>query len=123
MIVTHSLTGERGTSLSSLRMRTSNPATVSFSNHSESVEMEDVAHDYVTLPALKSGVRVLFRGLFWLKVLIVLLFTRVLVGGLLLSALQGWGWENLVFEDLGVARSALDTITGHCGYATVEGGL
>ena len=89
MIVTHSLTRERGTSVSSLRMRSSNPNTVSFSNHSESVEVGDVSHDYVTLPALESGVRRLFRGLCWLKVLLILSFTSLLIGGLSLSALQG----------------------------------
>ena len=82
MIVTHSLTGERGTSVSSLRMRNSNPATVSFSNHSESVEVGDVAHSYVTHPAFEFGVRGLFRGLCWLKVLLVLFFTILIVRGL-----------------------------------------
>ena len=74
---------------------------MSFSNHSESVEVGDVAHSYVTLPALKSGGRGLFRGLCWPKVLLVLFFTSLLVGGLSLSALQGWDWDDVVFEDLG----------------------
>ena len=67
MIVTHSLTGERRTSVSSLRMRNTNPNTVSFSDHTNSVEVGDVSHNYVTLPALESGVSKLFRGLWWSK--------------------------------------------------------
>ena len=61
-----------------------------FFNHSESMEVGHVAHSYVTLPALESGVRGLFRGLYWLNVLLVLFFTGLLVGELSLSALQGW---------------------------------
>ena len=109
----HSLTDKReqGTSVSSLRMRNSNPATVSFSNHSESVEVGDVTNGYITLPALESGVTKLFRGLWWLKVLLILFFTSLLIRGLSLSALQGWDWDDMAFEDIGAARSALETIT------------
>ena len=97
--------------MSSLRMRSSNPNTVSFSNHSESIEVGDVSHNYVTLPALESGMSKLFRGLWWLKVLLILFFTGLLIGGLALPALQGWDWDNEEFEDISAARSALETIT------------
>ena len=60
MIVTHSLTRERRTSVSSLRMRGSNPNTVGFSNHPDLAELGEVSHEYVTLPVLKYGVNKLF---------------------------------------------------------------
>ena len=63
MIVTHSLTREIRTSVSSLRMRGSNPNTVSFSDHPDSMEVGDVSHEYVTLPVLKYDVNKLFQGL------------------------------------------------------------
>ena len=60
MIVTHSLTRERLTSVSSLRMRGSNLNTVSFFDHSDFVEVGDVSHNYLTLPVLESGMNKLF---------------------------------------------------------------
>ena len=111
MIVTHSLTRERRTSVSSLRMRGSNPNTVSFSDHSDSVEVGDVSHNYVTLPVLESGVSKLFRGLWWLKLLLILCVTGLLIGGLVQPTLQGLDWDNEEFEDISESRSALEAIT------------
>ena len=111
MIVTHSLTRERRTSVSSLRMRGSNPNTVSFFNHSDSVEVGDISHNYVTLLVLESGMNKLFRGLWWLKLLLVLCVTGLLLGGLILPTLQGLDWDNEEFEDIIEPRSALEAIT------------
>ena len=114
MIVTHSLTRERRTSVSSLRMRNSNPNTVSFSDHTDSVEVGDVSHNYVTLPALESGVNKLFHGLWWLKLLLVLCVSGLLIGGFLLPTLQGLDWDEEEFEDISEPRSALEAIKSKC---------
>ena len=111
MIVTHSLTGERRTSVSSLRMRNTNPNTVSFSDHTDSVEVGDVSHNYVTLPALESGVNKLFRGLWWLKLLLVLCVAGLFVGGFLLPTLQGLDLDEEEFEDISEPRKVLEDIT------------
>ena len=110
MLFTHSLTGERE---AALRMRMVNPASVKYSNSTEALEMEGVIYDHRTLAASNSvsGKGGLFRGLLWLKTLLVLFFTGLVLGGLLISVLQGGVWETIELEDLDRARSALETIT------------
>ena len=97
MIVTHSLTRERRMSVSSLRLRNTNPNTVNFSDHTDSVEVGDVSHNYVTLLALESGVNKLFRGLWWPKLLLVLCVAGQFIGGFLLPTLQGLDWDEAEF--------------------------
>ena len=106
MLFTHSLTGERE---AALRMRTVNPASVKFSNSTETLEMEGVSYDHMTLLTLNSdsGMGGLFRGLLWLKTMFVLFLTGLVLNGLLISVLQGGVWETIELEDLEKARSVL----------------
>ena len=81
------------------------------SDTESSVELDDVTQDLTVLisrPKLKD----LFKGLFWIKSLLLLFLTVLFIGGCTLSVLQSWGWEELLYQDISQARGTLEIIQG-----------
>ena len=81
------------------------------SNTESSVEQDDITQD-LTVSISKPKLKDLFKGLFWIKLLLLLFLTVLFIGGCTLSVLQSWGWEELLYQDISQARGTLEIIQG-----------
>ena len=76
-----------------------------------SIEIDDVTQD-LTISISKPKLKDLFKGLFWIKSLLLLFLTILFIGGCTLSVLQSWGWEELLYQDVSQPRGTLEIIQG-----------
>ena len=80
------------------------------SDTESSIEIDDVTQD-LTISITKPKLKDLFKGLFWIKSVILLFLTILFVSGCTLSVLQSWGWEEL-YQNISQARGTFEGIQG-----------